>query len=84
LHPTNQTTNPSTKKEGKYSQRATSNSSLSHYPTNISHGPIGTNRKTNSSREEESTANNSIYGQQDAQAVDMTPNPTTNVPPKIV
>ena len=61
-HPANQTTNPSTKSKGKYSRRATSYSALSPYHTNISPGPIGTNRKTNLSREEESTANNTIYG----------------------
>ena len=83
LHPTNQTANPSTKNEGEYSQRATGNSSLSPYPTDISPGPIGTHRKTNLSQEEESTANETIYGRQDASAVDTAPNPTTNIPPKI-
>ncbi len=84
LHPTNQTTNPSTKNKGKYSRRATSNSSLSTYPTDISPSPISAHCKTNLNREEESTANETIYGWQDAPAINTTPHPTTNVPPKIV
>ena len=67
----------------KYSWHATSNSLLSPYTTDISPGPIGTHGKTNLSWEEESTANETVYGQQDALAVDTTPNSTTNVPPKI-
>jgi hypothetical protein len=55
-HPTNQTTNPSTKNEGKYPRRATSHSALSPYSPDISTDPISTNRQTNSNQEEKSTA----------------------------
>jgi hypothetical protein len=62
LHPTNQSVNPSTKNEGKYSRRAIGNLLLSPYPTDISPSHIGTHRKTNSSQEEESKADETIYG----------------------